>query len=115
MIDVDDPLAPRGAYHVAQQHLVILNRATPEVVAVEMQEIEREIGEPLWPPLGYGVAQRVEVCDAAIVRNGDLAVENHWRQAGIDQIPKRLAEYPGSVVPIAAEQQQLAVTRKDGD
>jgi len=37
MIDIDDPRAPRRADHVAQQHLAVLDRATPQVVPVEVQ------------------------------------------------------------------------------
>src|SRR5205814_1672211 len=62
-----------------------------------------------------GVAQRVEMRDAAIVGNGDLAIQHHCRHLGIHQRPEGLSEEPRAVIPIAAEQHKLAVTRKDGD
>jgi hypothetical protein len=80
VIDIDDPRAPCRADHIAQQHLPVLDRAAPEVVAVEMQEIESELGEPLRPPLTYGIAQGVEMRHAATVRDGNLAIQHHWRQ-----------------------------------
>ena len=79
MIDIDDPLAPCHADHIPQQHLAVFDRAAPEIVAIEVQEIEGEIGEPVWPAFADGIAQRVEMRDAAIVRGCDLAIQNHWR------------------------------------
>ena len=66
-------------------------------------------------PLGNGLAQRVKVRDAAIVRNGNLAIESHSRQPSVDKWPERLSEEPRAVVAISAEQHELAVTRKNGD
>jgi hypothetical protein len=34
VIDVDNPLASGGAYHVAQQRLAVLERAAAQVVAM---------------------------------------------------------------------------------
>ena len=92
VIDVDNPFAPRRADHIPQQHLAVFNWAAPEILAVEMQQIEREIGEPLRSTVAYGIAQRIEMRDAALIGNRDLAIQNHRRQPGIEQRPERFPE-----------------------
>ena len=82
---------------------------------MKVQEVENEIGEPHRSIVAYGIAQRVEMRDAAIVGNRDLAIQDHRWQPGIDQRPEGLSEEPRAIIPIAAEQHKLAVTRKDGD
>jgi hypothetical protein len=84
-------------------------------VAIKMQQVEREIGEPLWAPFADGIAQPIEMRDATVIGDRDLTVQNHRRQCGTERRPEGLPEYPGPVIPIAAEQLELAVTRKDGD
>jgi hypothetical protein len=109
-------LAPCRANHIPQQHLAVFNRAAPEVVPVEVQQVEREIGKPVGSPLAYGIAQPVEMRNAAVIGDRDFAVQNHCRQPRIEHRPEWLPEAPGAVVPIAAEQHELAaVTRKNGD
>ena len=108
-------LATSHANHIPQQHLAVFNGAAPEIVAIEVQEVESEIGEPVRSHLADGIAQRVEMRDAAIVGNGDLTIQHHSRQLGMDQRPEGLAEEPCAVIPIPAEQHELAVARKDSD
>jgi len=67
---------------VAQQHLAVLDPATAQVVAVEMQQVESEIGEAIRPARGDRLAQRIEVRHAALVGHCDLAVEHHRGQPG---------------------------------
>ena len=92
MIDIDDALAPRCANHIPQQHLAVVDRTAPEVVAIEVQEVKREISKPLRVTPGDGLAQGVEMGDAAVIGNGDLAIQNHGRQPGLDEPPKGLPE-----------------------
>ena len=92
MIDIDDSLATSRADDITQQNLAVFDRAAPEILAVEMQQIEREIGEPLRPTVASGIAQRVEMRYAAIIRNRDLTIQNHRRQPGIEQRPERFPE-----------------------
>ena len=67
MIHIDDPFAPSGADHVAQQRFAVLYRAASQVVAIEVQQVEGEIGEPVGAALGYGLGQRVNVRDATVI------------------------------------------------
>ena len=92
MIDIDDPVATRRANHISQQHLAVFDRAAPEVVAIEVQQIEREVGKPVGSALAYGIAQRVQMRHAATVRNGNLTIKYHRRQLGLDQMPERFPE-----------------------
>jgi hypothetical protein len=85
-------LATSHANHIPQQHLAVFNRTAQEVVAVEVQEVECEIGKLLEPPVAEDIAQRVEMRDAALIGNGDLAIQNLRRQPGIEQRPERFPE-----------------------
>jgi len=69
----------------------LLDGATAEIVAIEMQQVEGEIGEAIGPPIGDGVLQITYMRDAAIVGDGDLAVENHLT-AERQQFAEGLAE-----------------------
>ena len=57
----------------------------PEIVAIEVQKIEGEIGEPVRSHLPDGIAQRIEMRDAAIIGDRDLAVQDDRWQPGIEQ------------------------------
>ena len=103
MVNAYDARTAGAADHVAQKRLAILNRAAPEIMAVEVQQVEREVGELLGTPSGYGLAQRIYVGDAAVVRHRDLAVKNHGRQSGLDQVQEWFAEQRGAVATVAAQ------------
>src|SRR5205814_9452281 len=114
VIDIDDPLAMGRANHIPQQHLAVFDRAAPEAVAVEMQQVEREIGEPLRLAIGNSLAQPIQMSNAALIGNGDLAIQNHFRQPRIEERSEGLPEEPCTVMPIATKQHE-ALTRKNGD
>jgi hypothetical protein len=82
---------------------------------MKVQEVENEIGEPLRSIVAYGIARRVEMRHAATVRNADPTIKYHRWQPGIDQRPEGLSEEPRAVIPIAAPQHKLAVTRNNRD
>jgi hypothetical protein len=66
VVDHDDPLAAGGADDVAPQRLEILDRAGPQIMAVEVEQVEGEISEPLGPALAHGLGQQVDMGDAAL-------------------------------------------------
>jgi hypothetical protein len=82
--------------------------------AVQMQQIEGEIRQPVRPALGHGVVQPVDVGDAAIVGNSDLTIEHH-RPAGDGKLSEGRAEHRCVVEPLAAQQLQPAAPVDDGD
>jgi hypothetical protein len=43
VVDIDDPLASHHADHIAQHRFAVLNRARAQVVAVEVEQVEREM------------------------------------------------------------------------
>src|SRR4051812_25451440 len=74
MVDIDDPRAPRSprrADDVAQQQLAVLDWAAPQVVTVEVQQVEREIGELNLAPVRDRLTQRIKVCHTACVGHRD--------------------------------------------
>src|SRR5262249_31738841 len=85
VIHTQAPRASCGPDTLPQQALAVFDWAAQGGGAVEVQKIEREVSKPVQPPLGYRIAQRVEMGDAAIVRNGNLPVQHHWRELGFDQ------------------------------
>ena len=55
-----------------------------------------------------GLAQRVDVGDAALVGDRDFAVQDQRRQPGRGQWLERLAEQRSAVAPVAAQEPQRA-------
>jgi len=47
-----------------------------DIVAVDVQQVEGEIDEPVRLAPGDRVVEEVEMRDAAIVRHGDLAIDD---------------------------------------
>src|SRR3954453_14246447 len=68
VIHIDDPFTSRGPDLVAQQLLPVLDWAAPQVVTVKMQQVEGEVGEPVVAAFGYGLAEPVDMGDAAVGR-----------------------------------------------
>ena len=101
-----DALAAGRTDDIAQQRLPILERAAAQVVAIKVQHVEREVGEPLGTTFRDRLIQRVDVRHAALIGHGDLAVEHHRGQAGIGQGTEWFAEQRGVVAAIAAQQGQ---------
>jgi hypothetical protein len=114
VIDIDDPLASSSTDNIPQQHLAVFDRAPPEVVAVEVQQVKGEIG------IRSDRRSAMASLNASCVTprssgHGDLAIQNHRRKPGLDQWPKRLPELWSAVMPVAAEQSELVPTGKDRD
>ena len=59
-----------------QQRLPLFDPAAAQVMAVQVQQIEGEIDEPIRPAPGDGVLQIADLRDTAIVGHRDLAVEH---------------------------------------
>jgi hypothetical protein len=102
VVDVDDPLASRLVEHPAQHLLAMLDPASPEVMAVDVQQVESVIDEPLGLPLRDGIVEEVEVRHAAVVRDRDLAVD-HQLVADADKPGERGLEHWRPIVAVAAD------------
>ena len=89
MIDRDKPRTAGDGNDVLQQRLAMLDRGAAQIMAVEVEKVEGEIGEPLGPALAQRLVQRVDMGDAALVGHDDLAVEH---QPGGNQFVKRCAK-----------------------
>jgi hypothetical protein len=76
MVDVREPGTTGVLENATEQFLPSLDRAGPQIVAVQAQQVETEIGEPLGPALGDGVLQVADVGHAPIVRNRDFPIED---------------------------------------
>jgi len=61
-------------------------------VPVKVQQVEGEIGEALGLAPGDRLAQRIEMRHAALVGDGDFAVEHHRRKPGCGQAAEWLGE-----------------------
>jgi hypothetical protein len=77
-------------------------------VAVEVEEVESEIGESLGPALAQRLGQRIDMGDATLAGHRDLTVEDHRGQSGVGERPKRFAEHRGAVVAVAADERDVA-------
>jgi hypothetical protein len=82
-------------------------------MTVEMQQVEREIGEALGPPVADRLGQVVEMGDAALVGRGDLAVD-HEAAAKPGQAVDRRGEAVEAVDPVARQQAQTASPVDEG-
>ena len=80
--ELDDLERGGGGEEGAQRFLAIDERDARQVVAVEVEEIEDEVTE-LRRGCRSGVLERMEARDAALVEDGDLAVEE--RRLGGDR------------------------------
>jgi hypothetical protein len=71
-------------------------------VAVNVEQVECEIGEAVRLPAGNRVIEQIQMCDAALTGHGDLAVEQSRRRA-----PPRGTQLPacGMAIKIAARDQ----------
>jgi len=114
VIDIDDPLAPRRVEHLPQHLLPPLDRAASQVVAVDVQEVEGVIGQPVGLAPRDRVVEEVEMRDAAIVGHGDFAVD-HQLMSGGGERGERCAEGFRPVISVAADQRQAAAGVDDGD
>jgi hypothetical protein len=83
-------------------------------MAVEVQQVEREIGQPVVLAGGDRLVQRVDVGHAALVRYRNLAVEHHRRQFRLDQGAEGLLEERRAVDAVTADQPQR-IGRDDGN
>jgi hypothetical protein len=51
-------------------------------MTIEVQQVEREIGEPIRPSTIERVLQMADMGNAAVIRHRDLAVEHDFAPAG---------------------------------
>jgi hypothetical protein len=101
VVDHDDPLAAGCADDVAPRALTVLDGAGAQIVAVEVEQIEGEIREPLGAALAQRLGQPVDMGDAALIGHRDLAVDHQgWPAKPLE----RCAKQRGAVVAIAAQQ-----------
>ena len=114
VVDIDDPLASRLVEHLPQHLLPPLDRAAPQVVAVDVQQVEGVIDQPVRLAPRDRVVEEVEMRDAAIVGHGDLAIDDQLVPGGGERGEGR-AEGFRPVIPVAADQRQAAAAVDDGD
>jgi hypothetical protein len=81
VVDIDDALALNIVDHASQGCFALFDRAPPQVVAVQMQQIKGKVRQ-LVGAGGDGVVQRIDMRDSAIVGHGDLAIQHHGPAAG---------------------------------
>jgi len=84
VIDVDDPLATRVVEHVLQQRFALLDRATTQVVAIRVNQVECEESEPIRMVPSKGIVERIDVRNTALVRDGDLTIEDKLSPTVLD-------------------------------
>jgi len=83
-------------------------------MAVEVQQVEREIGEPICPSPGDRVVKVADMGDAAVIEHRNFAVEHDFAPAG-QQVAERGAEQRGAIVAVPGDQLQPAAPVQDGD
>ena len=84
----------------------MLDPAAPQVVAVDVQQVEGVIGEPLGLALRYGIVEEIEMRHATIIGNGDLAVDDQL-VAGAGERLERGGEDIRAVIAVAACQRRV--------
>jgi hypothetical protein len=77
VIEAHDPFATGVVDHLLQQCFAVLDAATPQVVAVRIEQVECEIGEPILLLIGKSIVECVDVRDPALIRDRDLTVEDN--------------------------------------
>jgi len=76
MVDTDEPRTPGVLDHMSEQRFSTLYRAGPQIAAIEVQQVESEIGEPFGSALGDSVLQVADVGYAPIVWDRDFPIED---------------------------------------
>jgi hypothetical protein len=88
VIDADDAWTGDLNNRLPEQLFTVLDRMAAQIVTIEVQEVEREIGEPIRSVPSDGVVKVVDTCDTALVGYGDFAVQDNFAPAG-QQFPER--------------------------
>ena len=102
MVDRDDPLGTGFVEHLPQQCLAFFDRAAPQIVAVEIEQVESEVGQAIGPALAKCVLQPVDMRDATLVRDGDLTIK-HDGPTARGKAPEWRAEEGGAIMAVPAE------------
>jgi hypothetical protein len=114
MADIDDAITGGFREDLAQQRLAMLDRAAPQIVAVEIQQIESEISQALRAAAAECVGQCVEMRHAALVWNRDLAIHDD-RMTGCRQGTEGIAKQPRPINAVAAQELQRPAPGDDRD
>lgn len=69
-----------------------------------MHQVEREIGKAFRLPPNDCVLQGVDMGDAAVVGNGNLAVDRHGVPDAAERVGERRPERDGSIEAVAGHQ-----------
>jgi hypothetical protein len=107
MVDIDEPRTPGVLENAPEQLLSSLDRAGPQIVAVEVHQIESEVGEPLGPALSDG-----DMGYAPIVWDRDFSIQNQLpagREQPIEGCPKQRR----AIVTVPADQLEPAAAIED--
>jgi hypothetical protein len=112
MVDIDEPRTARLLENAPEQLLSSLDWAGPQIVAVEVHQIESEVGEPLGPALSDGVLQVIDMGYAPIVWDRDFSIENQLT-AGREQPIERRAKQRRAIVTVPADQLEPASAIED--
>jgi hypothetical protein len=112
MVDIDEPRTPGVLENAAEQLLSSLDRAGPQIVAVEVHLIESEVGESLGPALSDGVLQVTDMGYAPIVWDRDFSIQNQLpagREQPIEGCPKQRR----AIATVPADQLEPAAAIED--
>ena len=89
VVDIEHALARGLLEHRSEQSFSLLDRVAAQVVAVNAEQVEREIGEPVRLPAGNRIVDQIQMRDAALVGHGDLAVEHQLAARGCQLVEWR--------------------------
>ena len=106
-LNLIDEVGGSTASDLRQQLLAVDEARLGEVVAVAIEEIEREIAKPV-PPAGLQVRlQMVEIGDAAVVLDDDLAVDQGRAEPELGERVGDAAKARRPVEPVPCQQPHL--------
>ena len=102
-------LPGRARENLGQSRFALKQRASPQIESVQVQEIEGEVGQR------PAVAEGVQVRDAALVWDRDLAVEERLLGRELGQEVGDGGEAAGRVIARAAPQADAAAVEEGED
>ena len=82
VVDIDQARTADIIERLTQQRFAVFNRTAAQIPRVQMQQIEREINEPIRASPGDRIVKVADMGDAAVIRHGDFAVEHDFAAAG---------------------------------
>jgi hypothetical protein len=114
VIEAHDPFATGVVEHLLQQCFAVLDGATPQVVAVRIEQVECEIGEPILLLTSESIVECVDVRHTALIRDRDFTVEDNLTPALWD-VAERKLKYRGPINSVSAQEFDRSGTGDDSD